>query len=67
MAIGEDITRDEFLRMARAAGLDTDSPYMEELYPVVRATLRSLGSINQIDLTDAEPDVVYSPDPLGPG
>ena len=62
MAIGEEITREQFLEMARVAGLDTDSPHIEELFPIVRATLRGLGSINQLDLTNVEPEMVYMPD-----
>ena len=62
MAIGEEITQEQFLEMAKAAGLDTASPYMEELFPIVRATLRGLGSINQLDLSSVEPEMVYRPD-----
>ena len=62
MAIGEEITKEQFQEMAKAAGLDLNSPHMEELFPVVRATLRGLGSINQLDLSQVEPEMVYMPD-----
>ena len=62
MAIGDEITREQFLAMAKASGLDTESPHMEELFPIVRATLRGLGSINQLDLSTAEPEMAYMPD-----
>jgi Asp-tRNA(Asn)/Glu-tRNA(Gln) amidotransferase C subunit len=61
MAIGEEITQEQFLEMAKAAGLDTSSLHMEELFPIVRATLRGLGSINQLDLSNVEPDMIYRP------
>jgi hypothetical protein len=61
MAIGEEITQEQFLEMAKSAGLDTNSPHMEELFPIVRATLRGLGSINQLDLSQVEPDMIYRP------
>jgi hypothetical protein len=61
MAIGEEITQEQFLEMAKSAGLDTSSPHMEELFPIVRATLRGLGSINQLDLSNVEPDMIYRP------
>ncbi len=62
MAIGEEITKEQFLEMAKAAALDTNSPHMEELFPIVRATLRGLDSINQLDLSSVEPEMVYRPD-----
>ena len=62
MAIGEEITKEQFQEMAKAAGLDLSSPHMEELFPIVRATLRGLGSINQLDLSQVEPEMVYMPD-----
>ena len=63
MASEKDLTKEDFLQMAKAAGLDTSSPHMEELYPFVRATLRSLASLDSLDLTDVEPEMVYSPEP----
>lgn len=65
MAIGEEITQEQFLEMAKAAGLDTSSLHMEELFPIVRATLRGLGSINQLDLSQVEPDMIYRPSAKG--
>lgn len=62
MPIGEEITHEQFLEMAKAAGLDINSPHMQELFPIVRATLRGLGSINQLDLTSVEPEAIYMPD-----
>ncbi len=62
MPIGEEITKEQFQEMAKAAGLDLNSPHMEELFPIVRATLRGLGSINQLDLSQVEPEMVYMPD-----
>ena len=59
MSVGEEITEEQFLEMAKAAGLDTSSPHMAELFPIVRGTLRGLGSINELDLSKVEPEIVY--------
>ena len=62
MADKEDLTKEDFLRMAGAAGLDTsDTAHIDELFPFVRATLRSFRSLDDLDLSDVEPEMVYSP------
>ena len=63
MAITEDLSKEDFLNMARMVGLDTsDTAHMDELYPFVRASLRSLVPLNDIDVSEAEPETVYLPE-----
>jgi len=57
-----ELTKEAFLVMAEALGLDvTDEAHMEELYAFTASQLSSLRSINEIDLSDAEPAMVYVP------
>ena len=59
-----ELTKEAFLVMAEAMGLDvTDEAHMEELYAYTAAQLSSLRSINEIDLSGAEPAMVYMPRP----
>ena len=49
------------MRLAAAAGLDVNSPHMEELYPNVRNLMGSLEAIRKMDVTGAEPDMAFIP------
>ena len=54
--------KDTFLRMAEAAGLDLkDEAHMDALYNYLEGLLPSLKSIHEIDVTGAEPAMVYVP------
>jgi hypothetical protein len=55
------LTREVFLYLAQEAGLDTDSPHMEELYPYVQNVLASIQSLNELDVAGAEPDMAFIP------
>lgn len=57
------LTREAFLTLASAAGLDTDSTHLEALYFFVQATLGGLQSLGEIDVSGAEPDMVFLPAP----
>ena len=57
------LTREAFLTLASAAGLDTASAHLEELYPYVQATLAGLQSLGEIDVAGAEPDMRFLPVP----
>lgn len=62
MARFQDLTKEEFLQMARLAGLDHgDSQHMDNLYRYSQDALRGLESINDLDLTGVEPSGVYQP------
>ena len=57
-----ELTKEAFLIMAEAAGLDvTDEAHMEELYAYTAAQLSSLRSFNELDLSDAEPAMIFMP------
>jgi Asp-tRNA(Asn)/Glu-tRNA(Gln) amidotransferase C subunit len=55
------LTREAFLYLAEAAGLDTSSPHMDELYPYVQSVLASMQPLNEIDVAGAEPDMAFIP------
>ena len=62
MVSEKELSKEDFLLMAQAAGLDiSDSRHMDELYPYLRAALAGLQSINDLDLTGVEPAGVYIP------
>ena len=55
------LTKEMFLSIAKASGLDTEDPHMEELFAFVRKVLPSLSIIDQLDLTDVEPLATFFP------
>jgi len=55
MAKEFELSRETFLSLAKAFGLDTKDPHMEELYAFVQKVLPSLRSIDDLDLTGLEP------------
>jgi hypothetical protein len=59
----DPLTREAFLTLASAAGLDADSTHLEELYSFVQATLAGLQSLGEIDVAGAEPDMAFLPAP----
>ena len=62
MATQDELSKDDFLQLAKVAGLDTsDTTHMEELFGYVQTTLQGLSSIKDMDLTDVEPEMVYLP------
>ena len=65
MAIDNPMTYDAFLSLASEAGLDIGSgagdTHMEELYSYVKAVLASLRSLNELDISQVEPDMAFMP------
>ena len=65
MAADIPMTYDAFLSLASEAGLevdpDTGGAHMEELYSYVKAVLASLRSLNDLDVSQAEPDMAFMP------
>ncbi len=53
--------REAFLRLAADAGMNTDSPHMDELFPYVQAVLDSLRPLHDLDVTAIEPDMAFEP------
>ena len=58
----ERLSKEAFLYMAASAGIDVSGEHGEELFSFVQATLASLESLRDIDVTDAEPDMAFAPD-----
>jgi Asp-tRNA(Asn)/Glu-tRNA(Gln) amidotransferase C subunit len=55
------LSKEAFLSIAKAAGLDIRDPHMEELYRYVQDLLPGLKSINELDLTGIEPAAIFMP------
>ncbi len=55
------LTREAFLHLAKEAGLDVNSPHMDELYPYVREVLAGFEPLKGLDVADAEPDMAFIP------
>ena len=56
------IDKETFLRMAGVAGLDADdTAHMDELHAYVQSILPGLKAIEELDLTNVEPAMVYLP------
>ena len=63
MAAENPMTYDAFLSLARESGLDagsgTGNAHMEELYSYVNAVLASLRSLNELDVSQVEPEIAF--------
>ena len=56
------LSKEMFLSIARASGLDVEDPHMEELYAFVQKVLPGLRVIDQLDLTGVEPLATFIPE-----
>ena len=61
MQEGNQLSRDAFIYLAQAVGLDTKSDHMNELYSYVQSMLKSIESLKNLDVNDAEPDMAFQP------
>ena len=65
MAADTPMNYDAFLSLAGEAGLDVSlgsgDAHMEELYSYVKAVLASLRSLNELDVSQVEPDMAFMP------
>ena len=61
MQEGNQLSRDVFIYLAQAAGLDTKSDHMNELYPYVQSMLKSIESLKNLDVSNTEPDMAFQP------
>ncbi len=59
MPIGPSMSRETFLHIAEASGLDVDDPHMEELFNFVQNILPGLAVVQEMDTTDLDPALVY--------
>lgn len=55
------LTREVFLYLAKEAGLDVNSPHMDELYPYVQQILAGFDPVRRLDVAGAEPDMAFVP------
>ena len=55
MANKEPMNKEDFLRIAEHAGLDVDSPHMDDLHAYLKGLLPILKTIEDLDLTGLEP------------
>ena len=57
------MTKETFLAWAGAVGLDvSDSAHMDELYSYyIQSVVPSLKALDELDLTDVEPAMIYIP------
>ena len=56
-----NLDRETFLSIAKASGLDTEDPSIEDLYTYVENVFPNFKVSEQIDLTNAEPLMVFIP------
>ena len=61
MATPTPMDREAFSRLAADAGLNPETPHMDELFPYVLAVLDSLKSLHDLDVTAIEPDMAFEP------
>ena len=61
MATESSLSRSAFLHLAREAGLDVQSPHMDELYSYVQSVLAGLRSLQDLKVDEAEPDMAFVP------
>ena len=55
----EIMDKDTFLAIAKASGLNTEDPFIEDLYAYVENVFSNFKVSEQIILTNAEPSVVF--------
>ena len=61
MSSESPMSRETFDYLARAAGLDTADPHMDELFPYVQNALAANERLGAIDTTGYEPDAAFDP------
>ena len=60
MADEAALSKETFLVMAEALGLDVNSPHMDDLYAYVKALLTSLKPMQELDLSGVEPATILT-------
>ncbi len=61
MATQSPMGKEAFLRLAADAGLNADSPHLDELFSYVQAVLDGLRPLHDLDVTAIEPDMAFEP------
>ena len=55
------LSKETFLSIAKASGLDTEDPHIEELYAYAQNVFPSFKVSEEFDLTDVEPMMMFIP------
>ncbi len=58
---GRQLSREEFDYLAERLGVSGDPAYLDELYSQVRGVFTGAKTIQEIDVSDAEPDMAFIP------
>ena len=61
MASEKQLSREEFDHLAKLLGVDGEPAYLDELYSQVRGVFISGDILKEIDVSGAEPDMVFMP------
>ena len=61
MPNGKPLTREEFDTMAAHLGISGEPDYLDELFSQVRGLVEGADSLRQMDVSSAEPDMVFVP------
>ena len=56
-----DMSKEEFLTIADSLGFDIKDHHMEDLYPQVCNLMKAAAPIYDLDLTDVEPQTIFTP------
>ena len=57
----EPLSREAFQGLAKELGITADDAHMDELHGYVQAVLSGLESLQNIDVSQAEPDMAFIP------
>ncbi|MCH9016503.1 MAG: hypothetical protein IIB89_01900 [Chloroflexi bacterium] len=61
MASEKQLSREEFDHLAKLLGVDGEPAYLDELYSQVRGVFIAGEILKEIDVSGAEPDMVFMP------
>lgn len=61
MASDQQLSREDFDRLAGLLGVDGEPAYLDELFSQVRGVFIMSTNIKDIDVTGAEPDMAFIP------
>lgn len=61
MALDEQLSREEFDRLAEQLGIRGDPTYIDELYSQVRGVFIGAKTVRDIDVSGIEPDMAFMP------
>ena len=61
MASDQQLSREDFDRLAGLLGVSGEPAYLDELFSQVRGVFIMSNNIKNIDVTGAEPDMVFIP------